>query len=479
MALAIHDTLKGEKRPFERRPGQKVTLYVCGPTVYNYAHIGNARPVVVFDVLFRLLRRLYGEDEVVYARNITDVDDKINAKAMAEGVEIGVITDRFTAIYEADMAALGALSPTVQPRATQHIGEMLAQIGQLIEHGAAYAAEGHVLFDTTAYARYGALSKRSLDDMIAGARVEVAPYKKNPADFVLWKPSKPGEPVWDSPWGPGRPGWHIECSAMSETVLGLPIDIHGGGHDLTFPHHENEIAQGVCAHHAGRGGEPEAYARYWMHNGFLTMDAEKMSKSLGNVLLVHDLVEKWPGEVIRWALLSGHYRAPLNWTDALLEQAKASLDRLYTLIQDAERLGLPAADPRAVDARIEEAGFLGEIEDDLNTPGAMSLLFSLASDVRAELQKGGKANPQAVADGLAALKDCAGLIGFLQQDPGAWFTGGVDDALKARIEALIGERAAARAAKDWPASDRIRAELTDLGVEVLDGKDGATWRFRG
>jgi cysteinyl-tRNA synthetase len=468
MALVIHDTLSGDKTPFEPRDPRRVTLYVCGPTVYNYAHIGNARPVVVFDVLFRLLRRLYGEDAVVYARNITDVDDKINAKARAEGVDISVVTDRFAAIYEADMAALGALSPTVQPRATQHIGEMLAQIGQLIDHGAAYAAEGHVMFDTTAYARYGELSKRSLDDMIAGARVEVAPYKRNPADFVLWKPSKPGEPVWDSPWGPGRPGWHIECSAMSETVLGLPIDIHGGGHDLTFPHHENEIAQGVCAHQSGRAGDPRAYARYWMHNGFLTMDAEKMSKSLGNVLLVHDLVEKWPGEVIRWALLSGHYRAPLNWTDALLEQAKASLDRLYGVLQRAKATE-PVQDPM-----IEAVS--RALEDDLNTSAALAVFFGLSDALEKALLSGDKS---LAAQAKGELLASGALLGFLQQDPDAWFTAGADEDLKPRIEALMQARAKARAEKDWAASDRLRAELNDLGVEVLDGKDGATWRFKG
>ncbi len=473
MALMIHDTLSGEKRAFKPRDPSRVTLYVCGPTVYNYAHIGNARPVVVFDVLFRLLRRLYGDEAVIYARNITDVDDKINGKAADEGVDISVITDRFTAVYEADMAALGALSPTIQPRATKHIDQMLDQIGRLVQAGCAYAAEGHVLFDTTSFPDYGKLSKRSLDDMVAGARVEVAPYKKNAADFVLWKPSKPGEPVWGSPWGPGRPGWHIECSAMIEAVLGLPIDIHGGGHDLTFPHHENEIAQGRCATH---GGE---YARYWMHNGFLTMDAEKMSKSLGNVLLVHELVEKWPGEVIRWALLSGHYRAPLNWTDELLEQAKASLDRLYGVIQDAERLALPKFSLMNVEDLIAKIGFEEAVGDDLNTPKAMSELFTLTNGVRSELLKGGKADLQSVSDQVQALKACAGVLGFLQADAKAWFTSGASDDLKSKIEGLLVERTAARAGKDWAAADRIRDELNALGVEVLDGKDGASWRFKG
>ena len=289
MTLAIYDTLAREKRAFVPADPKRVTLYVCGPTVYNYAHIGNARPVVVFDLLFRLLRETYGARAVLYGRNITDVDDKINQAAIDQGVDISAITEKFAAIYNEDMAALGALAPTFQPRATAHIGEMVDMIGQLIEAGHAYPADGHVLFDTASFADYGQLSGRTLDDMIAGARVEVATYKRNPADFVLWKPSKPGEPVWESPWGEGRPGWHIECSAMIEKVLGLPIDIHGGGHDLIFPHHENEIAQSRCAH----GGAP--FAHYWMHNGFLTMDTEKMSKSLGNVRLVHDLIKEAPG----------------------------------------------------------------------------------------------------------------------------------------------------------------------------------------
>ncbi len=478
MPLSLHDTYAREKREFTPRDPSRVTLYVCGPTVYNYAHIGNARPVVVFDVLFRLLRRRYGDEAVVYARNITDVDDKINAKAIEQGVPIGEITDKFAAIYEADMGALGALTPTLQPRATGHIDEMLDQIGRLVNAGSAYAAEGHVLFDTTSFPDYGKLSNRSLDDMIAGARVEVAPYKQNPADFVLWKPSKPGEPEWPSPWGPGRPGWHIECSAMIEAVLGLPIDIHGGGHDLTFPHHENEIAQGRCATH---GGE---YARYWMHNGFLTMDAEKMSKSLGNVLLVHDLVERWPGEVVRWALLSGHYRAPLNWTDALLEQAKTSLDRLYRVLSDLKRFlsgsaGLPVVDFANVEKLHEAAGTLSRLEDDLNTPAAMGGLFALADGIRAQLLLNSKADRQVLADHLGALQEAAGLMGFLAADPDAWFQGSADTGLKDKVEALIAARATARASKDWPEADRIRGELTALNVEVLDGPGGtATWRIK-
>ncbi len=472
MALSIHDTLTGTKRPFVPRDSERVTLYVCGPTVYSYAHIGNARPVVVFDVLFRLLRRLYGEDGVVYARNVTDVDDKINAAAIAEGVPISTITDRYLAVYEADMAALGALTPTVQPRATAHIAEMLDQIGRLVEAGAAYAAEGHVLFRVDAFPRYGELSGRSLDDMIAGARVEVAPYKEDPADFVLWKPSKPGEPEWPSPFGPGRPGWHIECSAMIETVLGLPVDIHGGGHDLIFPHHTNEIAQGC---RACGSQEPTDYARYWMHNGFLTLDREKMSKSAGGTLRVHDLIETAPGEALRWALLSAHYRAPLDWTDELVAQSKRSLDRLYGVLQDAHRLLKRQPPPPTTEAPLEDM-VASALENDLNTPEALAQLFDLADALRQSVIG---ADLGGVARGVRTLVDAAEVLGLLQQDPDAWFAGDATDDLKEKVEALIAARIEARQAKDWPAADRIRGEITALGVEVLDGSGGAvSWRMK-
>jgi cysteinyl-tRNA synthetase len=465
MTLHVYDTLTRGKRPFTPRDPGRVTMYVCGPTVYAHAHIGNARPAVVFDVLFRRLRAIYGEDAVVYARNVTDVDDKINAKAAAEGVAIEVIARRYLDIYHRDLKALSCLSPSFEPMATRHIGAMLAQIGRLVDAGAAYAAEGHVLFDTQADPDYGALSGRSLDDMVAGARVEVAPYKRHPADFVLWKPSKPGEPVWESPWGAGRPGWHIECSAMIEEVLGLPVDIHGGGHDLIFPHHENELAQGRCAH---GGGE---YARYWMHNGFLTMDAEKMSKSLGNVALISGLLERHSGEVLRYALLSAHYRAPLDWTDSLLEQARASLDRLYRTLSDAKRelAGREAEAPDGDDP-VSQA-----LDDDLNTPRALSGLHELAQALRQALT----ARSADAVPLRAALLQGGAALGLLQGDPDAWFEAGVDAATKARIEGLIADRAAARAGKQWAEADRLRAELTDLGVEVMDGAGGATWRFKG
>jgi cysteinyl-tRNA synthetase len=459
MPLLLHDTLSREKKAFVPDDPGRVTLYVCGPTVYNYAHIGNARPVVVFDVLFRLLRRIYGADHVVYARNITDVDDKINQAAIDQGVDISAITDKFTAIYHQDMDSLGALRPTIEPRATAHIGQMTAMIGRLIGNGHAYAEQGHVLFDTQSFADYGRLSGRSLDDMIAGARVEVAPYKRHPADFVLWKPSKPGEPVWYSPWGPGRPGWHLECSAMIEKTLGPSIDIHGGGHDLIFPHHENELAQSVCADHT------PVLARYWLHNGFLTMDAEKMSKSLGNVKLVHELVKRVPGEALRWALLSGHYRAPLDWTEGLIEQSRKSLDRLYGALRRAANVALSG------DAR-PTPDFEAALMDDLNTPRAMAELFKLASVLETTKDEDERKAAK------SALLACANLLGFLEADPEAWFQGGADDGLKARVEALLAERVTARQAKDWPTADRIREELTALNIVVMDGPEGATWRLR-
>jgi len=469
MPLTIHDTLQREKRVFEPRDPERVTLYVCGPTVYDYAHIGNARPPVVFDVLVRLLRRTYGSDKVIYARNVTDVDDKINAKAAREGTPIGEVTARYEAAYLEDMARLNVSPPDIAPHVTDHMDAIVSQIAAIVDNGCAYAAEGHVLFDVSAYESYGRLSGRNLDDMIAGARVEVAPYKKNPHDFVLWKPSKEGEPRWPSPWGEGRPGWHIECSAMIEETLGLPIDIHGGGIDLVFPHHENEIAQGVCAHGHAHGPEAHAeYSRYWMHNGFLTVDAEKMSKSIGNVLLLHDLVQSMPGEVVRWALLSAHYRQPLDWNQTLLDQSRKSLDRLYGALHRSA----------AVEASTDEpaADFLQSIEDDLNTPGAMAALFGLSSEIERGMTAG---DLDAVARARGQLLASAALLGVLQSDPAAWLEGDVSDALRTEVEALLEQRAAARAAKDWPEADRIRDRLNALNVVVMDGPQGATWRLKG
>ena len=475
--LYLHDTMTREKRRFEPRDPTRVTMYVCGNTVYNYAHIGNARPVVVFDVLFRLLRRLYGEDAVVYARNITDVDDKINAKAAEEGVPIGTITERYIDAYHADMAILGALAPSLEPRATEHITDIIAMISRLVDNGAAYAAEGHVLFNIDSFPDYGQLSGRSLDDMIAGARVEVAPYKKNPADFVLWKPSKPSEPAWESPWGSGRPGWHIECSAMIEQALGVPIDIHGGGIDLVFPHHENENAQSRCADHV------TVFTNYWMHNGFLNMGADKMSKSLGNVVLVHELTARYPGEAIRWALLSGHYRQPLEWTDELIEQSRKNLDSLYGALQraslalrDATSTQLGHGDRTSVFVKERIEGFIeNALNDDLNTPKAYAMLADAARQLNLAVDT---RNLEDVAMLRSVISEWGGLLGFLQADPEAWFQGDADAPLKARIDGLIAARVDARRSKDWAAADRIRDELTALNVEVMDGAQGATWRFR-
>ncbi|MBO9710614.1 MAG: cysteine--tRNA ligase [Caulobacter sp.] len=461
MTIKLHDTLAREKRDFVPADPKRVTMYVCGPTVYNYAHIGNFRPVVVFDVLYRLLRHVYGAEHVVYARNVTDVDDKINKKAADEGVGIKVITDRYLAAYHQDADALGALRPNLEPKATDHIGAILEMIGQLVDRGAAYAAEGHVLFDTQAFPDYGQLSGRDLDDMIAGARVEVAPYKRHPADFVLWKPSKANEPEWEGPWGPGRPGWHIECSAMIEKQLGRTIDIHAGGIDLAFPHHENELAQSRCAH-----GTP-VLANYWLHNGFLDMSGEKMSKSLGNVIIPHELLETTPGEVIRWALLSGHYRQPLDWTPELVEQSRKALDRLYGALRRAKTVEAAAGGPS------DEV--VAALSDDLNTPLAVSGFFEISSAIEKAVTAGDEA---AIAAAKGRLLASAGLLGFLQADPDAWFEGDASDDLKAQVEDLLARRVEARKAKDWTAADAIRAELDALGVVVMDGPAGATWRMK-
>jgi cysteinyl-tRNA synthetase len=462
MTLKLHDTMTREKRAFVPADPSRVTMYVCGPTVYNHAHIGNFRPVVVFDVLFRMLRHIYGEDAVVYARNVTDVDDKINKKAFDEGVPISVITERYLAAYHADADGLLALRPNLEPKATEHIGEIVAMIGKLVENGKAYAAEGHVLFDTQAFPDYGQLSGRDLDEMIAGARVEVAPYKRHPADFVLWKPSKENEPEWESPWGAGRPGWHIECSAMIDKSLGQTIDIHGGGIDLAFPHHENEVAQSRCAH------DLPVLANYWMHNGFLDMSGEKMSKSLGNVILPVELLKTTPGEVIRWALLSAHYRQPLDWTPELLEQSKKALDRLYGALRRAKDVPMD----QAMEAPEE---VISALEDDLNTPQAISCFFEVSSAIERAVTAGDTA---AIAANKARLIEAGALLGFLQADPDSWFEGDASDDLKAQVEDLLKRRVEARSAKDWTAADAIRAELDALGVVVMDGPAGATWRMK-
>ena len=448
MDLYLHNVRTRCKEVFAPQNPNRVTMYVCGPTVYGPAHIGNARPAVVFDVLARLLRVLYGADRLIYARNITDVDDKINQKAKEEGVDIGIISDRYKAKYHSDMGRLGVLEPDIEPHATAHISDMIAMIETLIARGVAYEAEGHVLFEVAKDSEYGSLSRRNRDDMIDGARVEVAPYKRNPADFVLWKPSADDLPSWDSPWGKGRPGWHIECSAMIEKHLGTTIDIHGGGLDLQFPHHENECAQSRCAHNA-------PLAHFWLHNGMLNMSGEKMSKSLGNIRLVDELLAEAPGEAIRLALLQGHYRQPLDFTPDLLQQSVKNLDRLYGALRDAAAVeAVPVDMP---------ADFLAALCDDLNTPKAMSALFVLVKNTN-------------TPEGKGALLVAGKVLGLLQQNPEDWFAGNADIDVAA-VEALIAERDAARAQKDFARADAARDKLAEMGVVIEDGADGTRWRL--
>ena len=433
--IRLHDTMARTKRAFEPAAPSRITLYVCGPTVYNRAHIGNARPYVVFDVLARLIRHHYGADSLTYARNFTDVDDKIIDAARAEGVDPSVVTARYERLFLDDMGALSVLPTTLMPRATEHIGEMIAMIARLIEAGHAYEADGHVLFHVPSDPDYGALGRRDREAMIAGARVEVASYKKDPADFVLWKPSSEGVIGWESPWGRGRPGWHIECSAMIERHLGETIDIHAGGLDLIFPHHENEIAQSRCAH----GGAP--LARYWLHNGFLSMaGGEKMSKSLGNVVSVAELLEQGhKGEALRLALLSAHYRQPLEWSSQLIAQSRATLDRLYRSVGDAE-------------AGVADPGVLEALADDLNTPLALSRLAAIEDP--------------------STLRASAALLGLLGESAAGWFQGEGD----ARIDAMIAARAEAKKSRDFAEADRIRADLAAEGILLEDGPAGTTWR---
>ena len=460
MYLTLHDTLTRAKRRFEPLDPARVRMYVCGPTVYNFAHIGNARPVIVFDVLFRLLNYIYGPDHVVYVRNITDVDDKINARAAEEypGIPLNeairMVTEITDRQFHQDVAALGCLPPTVEPRATEHISEMRTLIEQLLVEGNAYVAQDHVLFAVASMPDYGMLSKRSLDEMMAGARVDVAPYKRNPMDFVLWKPSKPGEPSWPSPAGvavPGRPGWHIECSAMAWKHLGKTFDIHGGGVDLVFPHHENEIAQSRCAFHT------PLMATIWMHNGFLQVEGDKMSKSLGNFVTIRDLLKEWPGDVLRFQMLMTHYRQPIDWTKSATEQAVAALDTFQHVTKTAE----------SRDGRLSSP-VLEALADDLNTPLAIAELHRLAGEAR-------KGDFHAACD----LKSTCRFLGF--DLAGVSF----QDLLKqrrldldeAKIQALIDARAQARASKNFAESDRIRSELAAMGVVLKDSKDGTSWEI--
>lgn len=453
MSLSLYNTLTRKKSAFEPADSSRVTMYVCGPTVYSHAHIGNARPAVVFDVLYRLLRHQYGDKSVLYARNYTDIDDKINAAAAEQNVPIDVITDRYKTIYHEDMEALGVLMPTIEPCATDHIAQMIDMIERLIQSKHAYEAEGHVLFHVPAFDGYGQLSGRNRDDMIAGARIEVAPYKKDPADFVMWKPSTPDLPGWDSPWGRGRPGWHIECSSMIESHLGETIDIHGGGHDLIFPHHENELAQGTCAHN----GAP--FARVWMHNGFLTMSKEKMAKSVGNIVTVRELLENHRGEAIRLALLSAQYRQPLDWSEETVGQAQRRLQGLYDVLDhlsDTPDEDIPPP-----------AEFMDALADDINTPKALAILSELASRIsgKPKIKDPGKTKNEIRAAGK--------LLGILQESPDSWLRAGPD---RDDIQNMIDEREAARKSKDFDTADKIRAALTAREIEVRD-RPGASPRW--
>ena len=456
MSLNLYNTLSGKKEPFVPLVDDQVTMYVCGPTVYNLAHIGNARPVVVFDTLFRVLQTMYGT--VTYARNITDVDDKIIAAARDSGRSIEQVTDEFTAKYREDMTQLNALPPTLEPHATHNIEPMIALTETLIAKGHAYESKGHVLFSVESMAEYGALSGRSLEDMLAGARVEVADYKRYPGDFVLWKPAKEGDPGWDSPWGRGRPGWHLECSAMIREHLGETIDIHGGGRDLIFPHHENEIAQSRCAH----GGD---YVRYWMHNAYVDIDGEKMSKSLGNVRSVRDLLGKYRGEVLRFALLSAQYRSPLNFSAELLEQAESTLGSLYSSLREVQDVTLET------DVSLAGEPFYEALTDDLNTPLAIAEIHALAK----QLHKAAESEKPALK---ARILAAGNLLGILGQDPEAWMQGGVSEAgiTSTEVEALIAERQQAKLDKNYDRADQIRQQLLDQGVVLEDSRDGTKWR---
>lgn len=439
--IYLYNTIAREKQKFVPIDEKNVRMYVCGPTVWDYAHIGNARPVVVFDTLFRLLRLTYGEEHVTYARNFTDIDDKIMNRALEEGVSIKTISNRYAKVYVEDMGTLGALTPTIQPKATEHIPEMIRMMQTLIERGHAYAAEGHVMFNVPSMENYGRLSRHSRDELVAGARVEVAPFKRDPADFVLWKPSSEEQVGWGSPWGRGRPGWHLECSCMIEKHLGETIDIHAGGQDLIFPHHENEIAQSECTH-------GKTFVNYWMHNGYLTVDGEKMSKSLGNFHTVHDLIAEHPGEAIRMSLLAAHYRQPVDFSIESMREQKRRLDRWYRL-----------TDGVVASADVPES-VVDALKDDLNTPKAIAALDALATPEDAPKLKAG-----------------AQFMGFLQMGATAWFQGDAPEGISvAEIEAKIAERLEARKNKDFAASDRIRDELAALGVVLEDSAGVTTWR---
>lgn len=459
MSLSIYNTLTGKKEAFQPMDPNRVTLYVCGPTVYNFLHIGNGRSAVIFDTLVRVLRHHY--DKVVFARNITDVDDKINQAASDEGISIRALTDRYIQAYHDDIDGLNVALPDIEPRATDHIEQMITSIEQMISAGHAYVSQGHVLFHVPSFKDYGKLSKRNTDDMLAGARVEVASYKKDPMDFVLWKPSSDDQPGWQSPWGKGRPGWHIECTAMIQAHLGNTIDIHGGGRDLTFPHHENELAQGTCCH------DDEDYVRYWMHNGMLTVDGEKMSKSLGNFLTIRDALQQFHGEHLRLMMLSSQYRSSLDWTESLIKQSKQTLDRFYNALGEAQSL-TPQAHPDSL------AGVMNALNDDLNTPLAIAAMHELAGQMF-------KAQSDIEKQQLKwALLEAGKLLGILQEAPATWFTAASDGEISPEeIEQLIEQRSAAKKAKDFAKADAVRQQLDDAGVEIQDTREGVRWRRKG
>ncbi|MEP6938449.1 MAG: cysteine--tRNA ligase [Rudaea sp.] len=480
MKIRLHNSLTRRVDEFVPLNPSRVTVYLCGPTVYNFVHIGNARGPVVFGLLVRLLKRKFGGDHVVYARNITDVDDKINAAASEAAVPIDVVTARYAAAYREDLARLGVDDPDIVPYATAHIPQIIAMCERLISRGNAYVASGHVLFDVSSYADYGHLSGRSTEEMIAGARVEVAPYKKNAADFVLWKPSTPDLPGWDSPWGRGRPGWHIECSAMAETHLGETIDIHAGGNDLMFPHHENEVAQSTCAH----GGR--IFARFWLHNGMLAIEGRKMSKSLGNTMVLHDLLDRYPPELLRYMLMKAHYRQPLDWSESALDQARRTLDGLYTTLRDL-------ADVPAERCPELPSEFADALADDLNTPEALAQLARIADDARRATGRAARMSAK------SALLGAGAFLGLLQVDPEQWFQGSAATATilpsaealsrvaglaemaaaadgHITVANLVAARTAAKQDRDFARADGIRTLLEEHGVAIEDTPQGPRWK---
>jgi len=458
MKQYLYNSLSGKKEEFLPIDDSNIRMYVCGPTVYNYVHIGNARPAVVFDTLVRVLRTNY--EKVTYVSNITDIDDKIIDAAASQKVPISEITQKYTDIYNQNMEILGVHAPDIQPKATEYLPEMIELIAELIEKGFAYEKDGHVLFNVLAYEKYGALSKRNRDEQIAGSRVEIAPYKKDPADFILWKPSTSEQPGWDSPWGFGRPGWHTECSAMTEKNLGLPFDIHGGGRDLIFPHHENEIAQSCCA--SGDVNNPQSFSKYWVHNGFVTVEGEKMSKSIGNVILVKDLINQYDGEVIRLALLSSHYRQSFDWNAKIIHQAQVLLDKLYQVLIDLS------------DTDIKQSNKLNDelliaLNDDLNTPGAIAILNKKYREY--------SSNQISKESFKGLLLFAANILGILNTEPAEWFARKLNDIDENKIVKLIEKRTSAKANKDYALADAIRKELIDMGIEIMDTAEGTSWKI--